>query len=193
MRGRSPLPWWQMWGCVVVGVFATVTPAQADLYRCHLSDGRTAYQQVPCSSGRQIAIDEREAQARQNAETKMREERERSAMRANAERERQAALELEAQRRAAAMREEEKRESEGTRKEWASCAAKRSCDNKCYAVGAALANVYLANQRQMLEYGFSASQYMNDGCQKQARPGGDSCVLLCQDSFKDEIRQLGRR
>jgi len=44
-------------------LLAIQEPVSADVYRCTLTDGRTVYQEVPCSVGQQKAIDDRKARA----------------------------------------------------------------------------------------------------------------------------------
>ena len=44
--------------------------AQADTYRCTTADGKTTYQEYPCMSGSQKAIDDSTARARRAAEEK---------------------------------------------------------------------------------------------------------------------------
>ena len=49
-------------------------PVSADVYRCTLTDGRTVYQEVPCSVGQQKAIDDRKAQAALREQQKRKDE-----------------------------------------------------------------------------------------------------------------------
>jgi len=63
-------------------------PVSADVYRCTLPDGRTVYQEFPCSAGQQKAIDDRKAQAalreqqrRQEEEIRLKEKRQQETQR----------------------------------------------------------------------------------------------------------------
>lgn len=58
---------------VAAAIAGGVGSANADVYRCTGADGKTVYQQSPCTSGSQKAVDDSNARAKQRAEIERRE------------------------------------------------------------------------------------------------------------------------
>ena len=59
--------------CVGLAMMWGGSVAWADVYRCTGADGKTIYQQSPCTSGSQKAVDDSSARAKQRAEVEKRE------------------------------------------------------------------------------------------------------------------------
>ena len=79
---------------IVVALLTGAMPAWADVYRCTGSDGRTVYQESPCATGAQKAVDDSGARARQRAEVERREAEAREAER-EAKRDKEVARKME--------------------------------------------------------------------------------------------------
>ena len=145
-------------GVVMMGVGSA---AWADIYRCTSSDGKTIYQESPCTNGAQKVIDDTELRQRDKLVQKRKEEDDRKAQRA---------AEL--------------------KKQWASCQSNNSCVDLCYGAGERLAVVYMANFQVMAENGLMASDLMSRGCQESVGELSADCVQQCQRGFKMEARRV---
>lgn len=135
--------------------------AHADVFRCTGADGKTVYQESPCASGAQKAIDDRDQRQRDKVAQERKAEEDRKAQRA---------AEL--------------------KKQWASCQAAKSCVDLCYGAGERLAAVYMANFRLMAENNLMASDLMAQGCEKEVGELSADCVNQCQRGFKLKARSV---
>ena len=135
--------------------------AHADVYRCTGNDGKTVYQESPCASGAQKAIDDRDQRQRERVAQERKADEDRKAQRA---------AEL--------------------KKQWAACKANKSCVDLCYGVGERIATVYLANFRLMAENNLMASDVMSQGCETEVGELSSDCVNQCQRGFKLKARSV---
>jgi|JFJP01.1.fsa_nt_gi hypothetical protein len=131
----------------------------SDVYRCTQSDGKNTYQETPCSTGIQKSLDDSDQKRREKIAT-----------------ERAASTE--------ANRKQETKMHAG----WAACKAKKDCTDFCYVPGESLADVYLANIRQMTESGLTASRIMREGCEEAVGKFSADCVLQCERGFKLKVK-----
>lgn len=141
-----------------------VDSAHADVYRCTGADGKTVYQESPCSTGTQKALDDRDQRQRDRIAQERKTE---------ADRKSQQAADL--------------------KKQWAACQADKSCVDLCYGVGERLANTYIANFQVMAQSNLMASDVMAQGCEKEVAELSSKCVEQCQRGFKLKARILLKR
>lgn len=140
------------------------TNAQADVFRCSLPDGRTVYQERPCTVGVEKAIDDRDTRRSERA-AQMRKDEEQLRLK---------------------VAQEEKIK-------WDRCEAEKSCDDMCFNAGGVMAVVFLANFSQATQVGLLASDMMKQGCEKQVGERGAACVRQCEIGFSVEAKQALRR
>lgn len=138
--------------------------AKADVFRCTGADGKTVYQESPCATGSQKALDDRDHRQRE----KVAEER-------KAEADRKTRQEAE------------------FKKQWATCQAKNDCVDLCYGVGERLAAVYIANFQLMAQNNLMASDVMAQGCEREVGDFSAKCVDQCQRGFKLKARSILKR
>ena len=141
-----------------------VGSAHADVFRCTSADGRTVYQESPCATGAQKALDDRDHRQRERIAQERK---------AEADRKSQQAADL--------------------KKQWASCQADKSCVDLCYGVGERLATVYIANFQVMAQSNLMASDVMAQGCEKEVGELSSKCVDQCQRGFKLKARSILKR
>jgi hypothetical protein len=135
--------------------------AWADVYRCTGADGKTVYQESPCATGAQKALDDRDHRQREKIVQEQK---------AEADRKSQQAADL--------------------KKQWAACQADKSCIDLCYGAGERLATVYIANFRLMAQNNLMASDVMAQGCEKEVGELSSSCVSQCERGFKLKARSI---
>lgn len=145
--------------CATVALMAGA--AHADVFRCTGADGKTVYQESPCATGAQKALDDRDHRQRE----KIAQER-----KAEADRKDKQATELKTQ--------------------WATCQAKNDCVDLCYGAGERLATVYIANFQLMAHNNLMASDVMAQGCEKEVGELSSKCVDQCQRGFKLKARSI---
>ena len=138
--------------------------AWADVFRCTGTDGKTVYQESPCATGAQKALDDRNHR-----------ERERVAQERKAEEDRKG------------------QQAADLKKQWAACQAKNDCVDLCYGVGERLATVYIANFQLMAQNNLMASDVMAQGCEKEVGELSSKCVDQCQRGFKLKARSILKR
>lgn len=135
--------------------------AHADVFRCTGADGKTVYQESPCATGAQKALDDRNHR-----------ERERVAQERKAEEDRKG------------------QQAADLKKQWAACQAKNDCVDLCYGVGERLAAVYITNFQLMAQNNLMASDVMAQGCEKEVGELSPKCVDQCQRGFKLKARSI---
>lgn len=135
--------------------------AWADVFRCTGTDGKTVYQESPCATGAQKALDDRNHR-----------ERERVAQERRAEEDRKG------------------QQAADLKKQWAACQAKNDCVDLCYGVGERIAAVYIANFQLMAQNNLMASDVMAQGCEKEVGELSSKCVDQCQRGFKLKARSI---
>ena len=138
-----------------------VGSAHADVFRCTGADGKTVYQESPCATGAQKALDDRDHRQRE----KIAQER-----KSEADRKDRQAAELKTQ--------------------WAACQAKNDCLDLCYGAGERLATVYIANFQLMARNNLMASDVMAQGCEKEVGELSSKCVDQCERGFKLKARSI---
>ena len=141
-----------------------VGSAHADVFRCTGADGKTVYQESPCATGAQKALDDRDHRQREKIVQEQK---------AEADRKSQQAADL--------------------KKQWAACQADKSCVDLCYGVGERLATVYIANFQVMAQSNLMASEVMAQGCEKEVGELSSKCVDQCQRGFKLKARSILKR
>ncbi|MCM2345426.1 MAG: DUF4124 domain-containing protein [Acidovorax soli] len=141
-----------------------VGSAHADVFRCTGADGKTVYQESPCATGAQKALDDRDQRQRDRIAQERKVE---------ADRKSQQAADL--------------------KKQWTACQADKSCVDLCYGVGERLATVYVANFQVMAQSNLMASDVMAQGCEKEVGELSSKCVDQCQRGFKLKARSILKR
>ena len=147
--------------CVGVLLMFIGSVAWADVFRCTGANGKTVYQESPCATGAQKALDDRDHR-----------ERERIARERKAEEDRK------------------RQQAADMNKQWAACQADKSCIDLCYGVGERLAAVYIANFQLMAQNNLMASDVMAQGCEKEVGALSADCVTQCQRGFKLKARNV---
>lgn len=142
----------------VMLIFAAGT-AHADVFRCESANGKVVYQESPCGTGSQRALDNRDQQSR---------EKDAQARKVDEQRQREQVSDV--------------------RQRWAACKAKNDCVDFCYVAGESLALVYFANLRSMVEHEVMASDIMRKGCEKQVGSLSGDCVRMCESGFKLKVK-----
>ena len=159
--------------CAIAALMAGA--AHADVFRCTGADGKTVYQESPCATGAQKALDDRDHRQRERIaqERKAEADRKTQERKAEADRKSQQAADL--------------------KKQWASCQADKSCVDLCYGVGERLATVYIANFQVMAQSNLMASDVMAQGCEKEVGELSSKCVDQCQRGFKLKAQSILKR
>lgn len=164
-------------GTVNVLVFTVVTLwasiAFADVYRCAQPDGKMAYQEIPCTSGSQKALDDTNAKARQlNTDARKKQEAE-IKQASQAAQDEKKAIQI--------IAEDIKQDAEAEIK----LGKGSPVNKKCGIAGVSLAHVFLANRRNMRELNIQPSEFMVEGCRRQIGELGANCVMECMTRFKN--------
>jgi hypothetical protein len=145
--------------CLAVTLGVASFTVHSDIYRCTQSDGKSAYQEMPCSTGTQKSLDDSDQKRREKIATA-----------------REASTDV--------KRKQEANMQAG----WAACQVKKNCTDFCYIPGESLAIAYLANIRQMTESGLMASRMMREGCEEAVGKFGADCALQCERGFKLKVK-----
>lgn len=158
--------------CIVFFFSFLSLAAKADVFRCTNTDGKTVYQETPCTVGTQKALDDRDIRRQESVNELRKKESDQIAKQRQAE---------------VARKEEQLAE---LKREWTACQAKKDCVDLCYGVGERHAVVYLANFRGMAQNSIMASDVMTEGCQQAVGHLSQLCVTQCERGFKLKAKSI---